>query len=159
MITFNGGIMYYLEDLNLSDIKFLNQLLENYRKENMTEENPKKPLQKDYHILRAKVKRLVKFASYNPFETDTPKQQSKFSEYKKFHKKNYKIKEKKTMRKQHMIQPNRITKNPALIIDTDYYRNEYGNGTEKPSDIGTKPIPKFLQKENAVIVNKREKIQ
>jgi hypothetical protein len=40
------------------------------------------------------------------------------------------------MRKQHMVQPNRTTKNPALIIDTDYYRNEYGSGIEKPKDIG-----------------------
>jgi hypothetical protein len=40
------------------------------------------------------------------------------------------------MRKQHMVQPNRTTKNPALIIDTDYYRNEYGNSMERPKDIG-----------------------
>jgi hypothetical protein len=39
------------------------------------------------------------------------------------------------MRKQHMIQPIRRTKNPALIIDTDYYRNEYGTG-EMPPDTG-----------------------
>jgi hypothetical protein len=40
------------------------------------------------------------------------------------------------MRKQHMVQQNRTTKNPALIIDTDYYRNEYGNGIERPKDAG-----------------------
>jgi hypothetical protein len=41
------------------------------------------------------------------------------------------------MRKQHMVEPNRTTKNPALIINTDYYRNEYNeSGIERPKDIG-----------------------
>jgi hypothetical protein len=85
--------MYYLEDLSLQDIYFLNQLLEEYRKANFKLENEKPlPLPPLYHVFKEKVKRLIKYASYNPFEKDTPKKPSKYSEFKKLHKKNYKIK-------------------------------------------------------------------
>jgi hypothetical protein len=51
------------------------------------------------------------------------------------------------MRKQHMVQPTRNTKNPSLIIDTDYYRNEYGKGDTKPDDIGKTLKELRLEKE------------
>jgi hypothetical protein len=86
--------MYYLEDLNLQDINFLNQLLENYRKsKSVFEDNKPIPLPPVYHIFREKVKRLVKYVSYNPNETDTPKKPSKYSEFKKqIRKKTYRMK-------------------------------------------------------------------
>jgi hypothetical protein len=86
--------MYYLEDLSLRDINFLSQLLEDYRKTNTAIEDGKPlPLLPTYHSLKTKVKRLIKYASYNPFEKNTPKRPSKYSEFKKtLHKKTYKMK-------------------------------------------------------------------
>jgi hypothetical protein len=76
--------MFYLEDLTLQDINFLNQLLEEYRETHTIIEDRKPlPLPKNYHILKEKIKRLCKYASYNPREADTPKQPSRYSEFKK----------------------------------------------------------------------------
>jgi hypothetical protein len=77
--------MYYLEDLTLQDIRFLKELLEDYKTTNTkTSEDGKPPaLPVAYHSIKAKVKRLVKYVSYNPNETDTPKKPSKYSVFKK----------------------------------------------------------------------------
>jgi hypothetical protein len=44
------------------------------------------------------------------------------------------------------------------IYDISGFEN-YTNHHNERQDAGTTPIPKFLQKENAVIINKREEIQ
>ncbi|MDR1286366.1 MAG: hypothetical protein LBK08_02035 [Treponema sp.] len=76
--------MYYLEELTPRDIVFLNQLLEGYRKTNVKMKNNKPlGLPKEYHILKEKIKRLCKYFSYNPFETNTEKRKSKYIEAKK----------------------------------------------------------------------------
>jgi hypothetical protein len=41
------------------------------------------PIPQKYHNLNKKVRRLCKFVSYNPLETDTPKQVSNYSVWKK----------------------------------------------------------------------------
>jgi hypothetical protein len=88
--------MYYLEDLTLQDIKFLSKLLEDYRETNtMFEDGLPLPLPHAYHIFKEKVKRLTKYVAYNPFEADTPKKASKYSEVKK-KRKNLFLKEKGT---------------------------------------------------------------
>jgi hypothetical protein len=93
--------MYYLEDLNLKDIKLLNQLLEDYREKNtMFEDGLPLPLPPSYHILKEKIKRLTKYASFNPNETDTPKQASKYSEFKKRIKQQNNLKKTYKLRKQ-----------------------------------------------------------
>jgi hypothetical protein len=71
---------YYLEDLTIREIKFLNELLETYKKDN---EKPDIPLSPFYHSFRNKLKRLCKFIHFNPLEENTPKQQSKYSLWKK----------------------------------------------------------------------------
>jgi hypothetical protein len=85
--------MFYLEDLTLKDIKFLKQLLEDYRETHTAIEDGKfLPLPIIYHTFKEKLKRLVKYVSYNPNETETPKKPSKYSEAKKFNKRAYRIK-------------------------------------------------------------------
>jgi hypothetical protein len=68
--------MYYLEDLTIREIKFLDDLLSEYRNNNESFVSSLPPY---YHTLKKKLKRLCKFVSYNPAETDTPKSRSKYS--------------------------------------------------------------------------------
>jgi hypothetical protein len=77
--------MYYLEDLTLQDIRFLSALLEDYRIKNIktSEDGKISALPTAYHSVKVKIKRLTKFATFNPNETDTPKQTSKYSVFKK----------------------------------------------------------------------------
>jgi hypothetical protein len=72
--------MYYLEDLTIREIKFIQELLEAYKKDN---DKPSIPLPPFYHSFRIKLKRLCKFISFNPLEEETPKQHSKYSVWKK----------------------------------------------------------------------------
>ncbi|MDR2259201.1 MAG: hypothetical protein LBE14_08660, partial [Treponema sp.] len=57
-----------------------NELMKNYRIANTT---PDKPLPCFYHSLYAKIKRLSKFISFNPFEEGTHKKTSKYSLWKR----------------------------------------------------------------------------
>jgi hypothetical protein len=71
--------MYYLEDLSIKEIQFLKDLLETYKEQNTKETDGKyEPLSPMYHTLFIKIKRLCKFVSFNPDETNTPKQISKY---------------------------------------------------------------------------------
>jgi hypothetical protein len=71
--------MFYLEDLNLREIKFLKDLLEAYRKDNEKQDISLPPF---YHTLKKKVKMLSKYASYNPCNQYAPKEKSKYSSHK-----------------------------------------------------------------------------
>jgi hypothetical protein len=71
---------YYLEDLTIREIKFLEEILNEYKERNI---KPNEQLPPFYHSFRTKLKRLCKFISFNPFEEATPKHISKYSIWKK----------------------------------------------------------------------------
>jgi hypothetical protein len=71
--------MYYLEELKILDIVFLDKLLNDYHKDNYDEKRPDIKLDRGYYSLKSKVCRLKRFVIHNPYEQDTPKQESKFS--------------------------------------------------------------------------------
>jgi hypothetical protein len=120
--------MYYLEDLTIREIKFLNELLETYKKDN---EKPDIPLPPFYHSFRTKLKRLCKFVSFNPLEENTPKNKSKYSLWKKekylkgsMDKVLKQIEDDTKKKKKYLLKPP-LNNTPVLdYIDREKYPNE-----------------------------------